>query len=333
MLGSFSLCQFDAFLTYQLGVPKAAGVGAAKGNAAHKGLELLARRKHAEQKGETTVVDEEVGREFRLHELTPGTVPRIGFDLYAKKNPELEMGPAEFREVQRHIETVVNSMFNPLKLDIVQPEQFFDLVIDEPWAHYDFEDPHTGARVAGHLAVRGAMDLLFRNGPMLCYCDYKTGARLNWKTREEKTVDDLHHDEQLLLYYYAIRRLYPDEPAVEMTIFYTKSGGPFTLYYDDESFAAAKRMIQRRFEEITRTGLPSRVADDRSIPRFKKPCTFCHYAKAKWPGKRESICDYLHGEAVQLGVDRVTKKYGRPNVWGTYGSGGGQTRNVPREES
>ena len=62
--------------------------------------------------------------------------------------------------------------------------------------------------------------------------DWKTGRRLNWATGEEKTYEKLLEDPQLLLYNYAISKLFPEYEQAIMTIYYIRDGGPFSMCFD-----------------------------------------------------------------------------------------------------
>ena len=79
--------------------------------------------------------------------------------------------------------------------------------------------------------------------------DYKTGRRLNWATGEEKTYEDLAKDKQLLLYYYALKNLYPDY-SFYVSIYYINDGGIFDLVFDEQDYLKAEEILKQKFEEI-----------------------------------------------------------------------------------
>jgi hypothetical protein len=98
-------------------------------------------------------------------------------------------------------------MFNPLNMTIVQPEQYFDFTIDEPWARYAYTLPD-GRRLEGQLALKGTVDLIAEENPeTLHYTDWKTGMRKDWATGKPKDWKKLRDDPQLRLYHYALSRL------------------------------------------------------------------------------------------------------------------------------
>ena len=67
--------------------------------------------------------------------------------------------------------------------------------------------------VQGQLAIKGTIDLVTKiNDDTIEVVDWKTGRRMDWATGEVKDYKKLESDPQLLLYYYAISKLYPEFP-------------------------------------------------------------------------------------------------------------------------
>lgn len=319
-IGAFELCQFKYFLNYMLGIREPGNQSANIGNAIHKALELFAREKQAKQNNEPSFIEPESKKEFEVGTLTPESVMNFGWNMYLG-----ELGQREKHRDGRSCMTYLNQVlasriYDPRNMDIVQPEQYFDIELPYDWATFDYKDPHTGDPIQGRLAVKGTMDLITRETHgTIGYTDWKTGRKWNWAKDKEKTFEDLMNDDQLLLYYYALRHSYPTE-HIGMTIYYVKEDGPTSLPYGDEQLEASIKMLKQKSQAIRETLMPSRRMDTCG-PRGK-PCSFCHYNKSKMDNG-SSVCDYFWKELQQLGMDRVTKKHGSPGAFGQYGSGGG----------
>lgn len=321
-LGQWKLCQWSYALQYVMGLRSPANRRADQGNAAHKALELYARQRLAELRGEATYTEPESGRVFRVGELTPESAVDFGWSVYQKP----DYTKADKREVYDLVcKTLAykNGECHPQNLEVVQPEQFFDLELPYGWAAYSHENPFGGPRIEGQLRIRGTVDLLYRDEfGLLVYLDWKSGRKWDWAAGKEKTYDSLlNGDDQLSLYYYALRRLYPAD-NIMMAIHFMKADGTTYLPYGDEHLEAARRMMQKAFEEIRDCERPTRRMDECG-PRGQ-PCSFCHLNKTK-TDDGQSLCDYYWGELQQLGMTRLVQKHGKPDGYDSYGGGGGQT--------
>ena len=103
-----------------------------------------------------------------------------------------------------------DGQFDPRKRNVVASEPQFDIAIEEDWAKYEYKMPD-GKLVEGRLAIKGTIDLVTEvDEGVIEVIDWKTGRRLNWATGEEKTYEKLLEDPQLLLYNYAISKLFPE---------------------------------------------------------------------------------------------------------------------------
>ena len=102
-----------------------------------------------------------------------------------------------------------DGQFDPRKRNVIASEPQFDIPIEEDWAKYSYKMPD-GKRIDGVLAIKGTIDLVTQvDDNTIEVIDWKTGRRLNWATGEEKTYEKLIEDPQLLLYNYAISKLFP----------------------------------------------------------------------------------------------------------------------------
>lgn len=352
---SYDLCEAQFFYKYVLGWNEPSGKKADLGNIVHKALELLARKKLASQNREATFVEGECapGRKFDTASFLPEEAVQVAWDYYTsgpakhhgmtKFDPTSPGKPAklskDFKFVVSSMDKVLhglNGSFNPLNRDIVAPEVYFDYILDEKWAAYSYVD-HNGKTVNGQLGVRGTVDLVtrVRKDPYVIeYVDWKTGARKCWAKNKVKTPEMLNDDFQLILYYYALNRLYPEAQSIIMTIHFINDGGPFTVTFEKRDLGRAMDMIRKRFEEIKSKRIP------RQNIGFK--CSkFCHFGMTLWKDQRfvdsslvghqdnRSICHVLHRQTVELGLDRVLKKFAKSDALTSYTGGGQQDVKSP----
>lgn len=269
---------------------------------------MLALAKKANQEGSNLVCDEEVykepvemGLDVNIEDLC-----RICFDYFTKtlnqdwtyKIEKNVPGTPEryFKRLVNSVNLVLNSDYNPLKRHIVQPEQDFVLDVKEDWANYDYQ--YFGERLKGTLGIRGIIDLITKDGEFIEVIDWKDGRRFNWTTGEEKTYAKLMKDPQLLIYYYAIRKLYPDVKNLIITIFFINDGGPFTLCFTDSDFVKVEKMVKEKFEKVKST----------TIPRLNKSyrCKlFCHFGKNSFPGSSKTICQDIEKDVRTKGMENT----------------------------
>lgn len=295
----------------------------------HKALELLAQRKLAEQKNEQSIYNDELKKTILVSDLTVERACMEGFVHYKSKNESnyiwTEKELNRIKELVDYTLSFNDGMFSPLKRKILAPEQFFDFEINEPWAYYDFVDPHDGKKINGYLRVRGTIDLVTEvdNG-VVEYIDWKTGARKNWATGEDKDYKKLRKDPQLMLYFYALTRLYPEAKAIFVTIFFCQSGGPFSIFFDKQrDIPYTLALIKNKFEAIKNDYRPKRIWDNKQ-DRYKICKSWCGYGKTM-ESNGKSQCENLYEEMVELGLDRLVKKYGKKGDATSY-TGGGTTR-------
>lgn len=149
---------------------------------------------------------------------------------------------------------------------------------------------------------------------------HNTGKRIDWATGEEKDYNKLMKDTQLLLYYYAIGRLYPKYEHRLMTIFFCRDGGPFTLAYDEDDVAGFMDHLKKTFQEISNNQNPKPRSRDRSDFRCTK---LCHYYKNNWPGTDKTMCHHVEEQLHTIGMTETVKQCSRPGFTiGMYKSPG-----------
>lgn len=212
-----------------------------------------------------------------------------------------------------------DGMFDPRRRDIVDAEPHFDFVIEEDWAHYDWEMP-SGKKESGFLGIKGTVDLITDLGNGIFeVVDWKTGQAKNWATGNVKKYNDICTDTQLMLYNYAIRQMYKDVENSIVSIFFIRHGGPFTVAFNDTHIDQLKDRIRKRFQEIKSCDLP--VMLDPTQQDFR--CKICDYSKKQSPTGESNICRFIHDKIREIGIDETTRKYINPSFTiGTYDAPG-----------
>ena len=198
-------------------------------------------------------------------------------------------------------------------------ELFFDIEIKKPWAKYkyEFEDQ----TIEGYLSIKGTVDLILKHDDEYYeILDYKTGKRINWATGEEKTHEKLQKDTQLLLYYYALKNMYP-EREFSVSIYYINSGGLFSMVFDEDDYQKAEDILRQKFEQIRDIQQPRLLSNENSHWKCQKLCKFSQPYKE---GAEKSVCQYIRDQIKHRGIVKVVESFGKIDKIATYGDGGGR---------
>lgn len=151
-------------------------------------LELLALAKKANQEGSNLVCDGEVykepvemGLDVNIEDLC-----KTCFDYYTKelkqdwayKLDAKTKGSPEgyFKRLVKSVNIVLESGYNPLRREIVQPEQDFTLDIEEDWASFEYD--YFGEKLQGKLGIRGIIDLITKDGDFVEVIDWKDRTQI-----------------------------------------------------------------------------------------------------------------------------------------------------------
>lgn len=312
----YEYCQMQYYFTYVLGYQSPSGKKAQLGTIVHKVMEILATLKKAQQ-------DNPKSKSLKITDDAVGEVKCTVKSLYTQKFVDtlLKMSYGHYTSNCMHSYTnadykfcdeLVNiaieyndGQFDPRNRKIVAAEPHFDIPIEEDWAKFKYEDEN-GQEIESQLAIKGTIDFVTEvDEGVIEVIDWKTGRRLNWATGEEKTYEKLCEDPQLLLYNYAISKLFPEYKQAIMSIFFIRDGGPFSMCFDEADQAKFVGMLEKRFKSIMRNDFPQPCSRDRK--NFK--CTkLCHFYKTKWPGTNTSMCQYAEEHLIAFGYDDTTAK-------------------------
>lgn len=229
---------------------------------------------------------------------------KICFDYFSSKSSS-EWKNIDFKNITNFVWITLdyqNRQFDPRTRHIVSTEKQFDLEIPEQWADYEYS--YRGKNIDGTLRIKGTIDLITQvDENTIEILDFKTGQRKDWKTNEPKTYKKLHEDSQLLMYYYAATRLYPNKNVL-ISIFFIRDGGPYTLCYDDVELQTALAIFKNVKEEVNNCKLP--ILLDHNQQNFM--CrNVCDYYKQKINNK--NVCKFIHDEIQKYGIDAVIDMY------------------------
>ena len=312
---NYAYCQMQYFLTYVLGYQSISGKKADLGTIVHKVLECLASLKKAYQdindkrQKKITIDDDAIGqisifKNELYSESLVSTLLYKSFDFYTK-NSHHDFTKLDKEHCYSLVWTTLNfnaGQFDPRNRNIVAAEPHFDIPIEEEWAKYTYELPN-GKTVNGQLAIKGTIDLVTQTDEKVIeVIDWKTGRRLDWATGEEKTYAKLCSDPQLLLYNYAISKLFPDYEQAIMSIFFIKDGGPFSLCFDKSDHAKFLDMLKNRFQDIQANNRPQPISQDRNNWKCTK---LCHFCKNNWPNTNENMCIYIEKYLKEHGMQKT----------------------------
>ena len=321
-LGTLEFCQQKYFLQYNLSFKDKTNKKALMGTIVHKVMQTLGDKKIAMNNGLKQVEDDETGKTLTLDECDDlKLLNDIAFDYYTSNFPEVDITDADRRTCLKWAEKAVayrDGFLDPRNQDVDATELFFDFEIKKPWAKYSYE--LGGETIEGYLSIKGTVDLILsQGGDYYEILDYKTGKRLNWATGEEKTLESLQKDTQLLLYYYALKNEYPDREFA-VSIYYINSGGLFSLVFDEEDYAKAEDILKKKFEQIRNIQNPRLLSKGNRHWKCQKLCKFSE----PWKDTDKSVCQHISDEVRKKGVNAVVEEYGDIGKITTYGDGGGR---------
>lgn len=311
---NYAYCQMQYFITYVLGHQPDSGKKAELGTIVHKVMESLARLKKFNQdnpsKTKLVVNDDALGLiEAKRSSLSSKTIVndllQKSFDFYVGESKH-NFTKADHENCHKLVWDTLHyndGQFDPRSRKIVAAEPHFDIPIEEDWAFYEYEI--NGKVVKGQLAIKGTIDLITESSEGIIEAvDWKTGKRLDWATGEEKTYEKLCSDPQLLLYNYAISKLFPDYKQSIMSIFFIKDGGPFSMCFDKHDEKKFLKMLKDRFEDIKNNNKPQPISQNRDNWKCTK---LCHYCKNNWPGTDQNMCIYIENSLKNNGMEQTVK--------------------------
>lgn len=289
------MCEQQYLFDYVLGYRSPSNKKADKGTIVHKVLEILAFIKYNQQNNQEVFQDDIIG-DVDINNYDLDNIIEKVYNYYTSHFTIHNWTKTDFKDCYNWTYKAINyadGMFDPRNRNILYPEQQFDIMIDKPWAKYKYETKE--GIVEGNLSIKGTIDLITKpNEKTLEIVDWKTGRRLNWATGEEKTQEKLEKDPQLMIYFYAAQKLYPEIDHCIVTIYFINDGGPFSMTFDKKDIYATEQLLRDKFEKIKKT----------IKPRLNKTwkCTkLCHYGKTTFEDTNIlPILEYREGQVCNI---------------------------------
>lgn len=307
---------------YLFGFPGKSGAKALMGTIFHKAQELRAQASKAIRAQKDSFIDDNFDKVLVSDAVNIDWAHEISFEYYTKKNPELNLGPKEFKETNNWIVEANRDypQYDPLNLNIIQTEQFFDIEINEPWAKY--EGIIKGKKIEGQLKIRGTMDLIVEvSEDTYELVDYKTGMmRSDFATGEVKDLKYLENDIQLLLYNIALNHLWPTKHWI-LTLFYIRAGGMFSVLGDEEMLERSQNKLQTMFKEISLCDSPKQLDPYHRDWRCKHLCPF---SKSDSFTRGQSLCQHYKAKIDRKGLQAVQDEVINEKKLFMYQEGGGR---------
>ena len=312
---NYDFCPMQYFMTYVLGHKSPSGKKAEIGTMTHKVMEVLASLTKFQQDNPKRkileIVDDAIGN-VKIHKDKIGTDEFVEWlceesyqsymagSIHSWANADRKMvSKLSFEALEYG-----NGQFDPRNRKIIASEPHFDLPIEEDWAKFDYVNDK-GETIQGQLAIKGTIDLVTEiDNNMIEVIDWKTGVRKDWNTGEEKTFAKMQKDPQLLLYYYAISRLYPDYKDAIMTIFFVKDGGPFSLCFDDSDRVEFLRMLKKQVGRIKKDKNPKPLSPTQAHWKCQR---LCHFCKTDWEGTDQNMCSFVLDKLKNDGMEETIK--------------------------
>jgi len=292
------MCEQQYFIEYVLGHRSPSNKKADKGTIVHKVLEILAIMKQSHQNNNEIMIDDIIGEiNIKHNDMFDATFIHSLIDkvyyYYTSQFTHHEWEEKDKKDCIKWINqalTYNNRMFDPRRRDIMQPEQKFDIIINKPWAKYEFDTKE--GKISGNLGIKGTIDLITKiNNDTLEIIDWKTGRRLDWATGEEKTLAKLQKDPQLRMYHYAVSMLYPEYPHIIVSINFINDGGAFSVCYDKSDLPETEAMLRQKFETIKSVKKPK-------LNKTWKCNKLCHFGKSSF---ENGIVEYREGMKTDIG--------------------------------
>lgn len=319
-LGTLDMCEMQYYFTYVLGMKGKANKKAMLGTMTHRALQILADKKLAQQKKKRKLKNDDI-RDLTFAECDDiELITQLAFDQYRDLEPGISFGKED-------LDTCISWMYkvlsykggelDPRNQNVFATEQFFDFEIQKDWAKYSYDIG--GQKIEGNLAIKGTIDLIVQHEEKYFQIlDYKTGRRLNWATGKEKTYNDLQKDTQLLLYYYAIKNLYPDYDFY-VSIYYINDGGLFEIPFGESDYLKAENMLRQKFDYIRSVQVPRQISPTQSGFKCEKLCNFSQLLD-----NGKTICSDVHDRIRKEGIDIVTAELADLKKITRYQDGGGR---------
>lgn len=318
------MCPMQYMIEYVLGHKSPSNKKADKGTICHKVFEILAWIKLSSQQGRPYFYDDVIGQ-VDVYNYDLDNIKKLVYQHYTSQFTHHEWTNKDSEECNKWVDKALihnNGMFDPRNREILQPEQHFDIEIKKDWAKYSWDTKQ--GKLEGYLAIKGTIDLITQiDSNTIEVIDWKTGRRLDWATGQEKTLEKLHNDPQLMIYFYAVHKLYPNIDNIIVSINFINDGGPFSVCFDKSRLYDVEMMLRNKFETIKNTKIPTQN-------KTWKCNKLCHFGKTTFENTTHlpiieyrdnqvtpkdqfmTKCEQIYHDFQVKGVETVVDEYTRP---------------------
>lgn len=320
-IGTLNQCEMKYFGEYVLDIRGEPRQKTVMGSMFHKVMEALYTQKLTTQNFKKTC---EIAGLGKIKITTPvNEIICKSFDYYAKLHSEYTWEDSHLNDLSKWVDkclTMEGGQFDPSSRHVLEVEKFFDITLEEDWAHYQH---YLDGQIEGQISLKGTIDLVVEHDDYVELIDWKTGARKNWVSGATKDYDDFKKDNQLLLYYWVAHHFY--QKPICVTIVYVNSGGSYTMDFDESDYEKAYKMIKEMTLRIKNIKKPQTI-------RPHSFCSFCPLFKTEfdnpltWPdGNHKDKCHQLKSEIYSIGLAATTQKYmkDKSHIY-NYTEGGGK---------
>ena len=275
------------FMKYVLGYQDPSGDKAEKGTVCHNVLEAVALCEQLKQRGEKEIENEVFGTLKKKYTIK--TLFNKAFKYSKENNPHLKWNQADKDETWEFLATSFGHKFFPDQhKEIIQPEQYFRIPIQEDWARYSYLDSD-GELKEDRLMITGKIDIMFRDhDSSLNYLDYKFGAKpMNWNKFKEYKYEDMYENIQLCLYYWAVKQLRPEEDPITH-IWYPRAKKLWTYCFTEKQIHTAMSKVKAGFEKLKFA--------NKADPNYGARCNMCYFRRVSFADLgRPELCMPANG--------------------------------------
>lgn len=321
-LNQYKFCQMRYLFEYLFCLPGKSGAKALKGTIFHKCQELRAQASKAIKEKKKSFIDDNFNKVKVKDAINMDWCLDVSFKYYSEKEPDLALTEKDKKDVGQWVkDTNTNHPhYDPLNLNILQTEQKFDIEIKEDWAKYS--GIVKGVKHEGYLSIKGTIDTIIElDDNTYEMLDYKSGSyRTDFATGEEKDLEYLKNDVQLLMYLLALDHIYPKKDWI-LSLFYIRAGGIFSVHGDQDMLQRAKDTIKKYFSEINACDNPTQFDPSNKDWRCRHLCPF---SKPDSAYRGQSMCQHYKGLIDRKGLQIVQDSIINEKKLFNYQSGGGR---------
>lgn len=161
-LNQFKFCQMRYLFEYLFCLPGKSGAKALKGTIFHKCQELRAQASTAIRDKKKSYIDDNFDKVLVKNATDIDWCLDQAFEYYSTKDPELGLVEKDKKEIRKWITDTLENYphYDPLKMNILQTEQKFDIEIREDWAKY--KGIVKGVEHEGYLSIKGTIDSIIK---------------------------------------------------------------------------------------------------------------------------------------------------------------------------